>query len=140
MVLSLTSVVERAGAQESRDVAEQYRRARIHTMQAGATEASVEAAVAWLADSVVYEHPAAGVRLIGRTVVAQGIRSFLGTTRSANIEVLQELTAPGVVVAKERVSFEAKREGRWTQTSRTQVTVYEVRKGQITRLIEYWQP
>lgn len=109
-------------------------------MQAGATAASVEETTRWLADSVVYEHPAAGVRMIGRAAVAQGIRSFLGATRSADIRLLSALTAPGVVAAEEQVSFEMKREGRWTRTTRTQLTVYEIRQGRITRLIEYWRP
>jgi len=138
--LALMAVVERATAQEPREIAEQYRRARVGTMQAGADERSVEAAVKWLADSVVYEHPAAGVRMVGRTAVAEGIQSFLGATRTADIRLVSELTAPGVVAAEERVSFEVKQDGGWRRLTRTQVTVYEVREGRITRMIEYWRP
>ena len=52
-----------ANAQEptpATDVVDQYRRARARTMEAGATEADVTLATALLADSVLYEHPAAG--------------------------------------------------------------------------------
>lgn len=94
-------------------VVDQYRRARARTMEAGATEADVTAASALLADSVLYEHPAAGAR---------------------------QITVPGVVVAEERVSFEARRDSGWSRAARTQVTVYEVRDGHISRMIEYWQP
>jgi hypothetical protein len=40
------------------DVIEHYRQARLATMQAGVTEASVRSVAALLADSVLYEHPA----------------------------------------------------------------------------------
>jgi hypothetical protein len=121
-------------------VVDQYRRARARTMEAGATEADVTAASALLADSVLYEHSAAGARLVGRATLAEGMRGFLGSTRDASIRVVRQITAPGVVVAEEQVSFEARRDSGWSRTTRTQVTVYEVRDGHICRMIEYWQP
>ncbi|HVL18391.1 MAG TPA: nuclear transport factor 2 family protein [Gemmatimonadales bacterium] len=121
-------------------VVDQYRRARARTMEAGATEADVTAASALLADSVLHEHPAAGARLVGRATLGEGMRDFLGSTRDASIRVVRQITAPGVVVAEEQVSFEARRDSGWSRTSRNQVTVYEVRDGHISRMIEYWQP
>jgi len=121
-------------------IVDQYRRARARTMEAGATEADVTVASALLADSVLYEHPAAGARLVGRATLAEGMRAFLGSTRDAGIRVVRQITAPGVVVAEEQVSFEARRDSGWSRTTRTQVTVYEVRDGHISRMIEYWQP
>ena len=122
-------------------VVEQYRSARIRTMEAGATDADVAAATAFLADSVVYEHPAAGARRVGRATLTEGMRSFLGRTRGPGIRVVRQITGRGVVVAEEQVSFEAQRGGGgWQRSTRTQVAVYEVRDGHITRIIEYWQP
>ncbi len=122
-------------------VLEQYRQARIRTMEAGATDADVTAATALLADSVVYEHPAAGARQAGRATLTEGMRSFLGRTRDPSIRVIRQITGRGVVVAEEQVSFEARREGGgWERSTRTQVAVYKVRDGHITRMIEYWQP
>jgi ketosteroid isomerase-like protein len=122
-------------------VVEQYRQARARTMDAGATDADVTAATALLADSVVYEHPAAGARRVGRATLTEGMRSFLGRTRNPSIRVVRQITGRGVVVAEEQVSFEASREdGGWERSTRTQVAVYEVRDGHITRIIEYWQP
>ena len=83
-------------------VVDQYRRARARTMQAGATDADVTAAAAVLADSVVYEHPAAGARMTGRATLAEGMRSFLGMTRGAGFRVIRQVAGPGVVVAEER--------------------------------------
>ena len=122
-------------------VVERYRLARARTMEAGATDADVTAATALLADSVVYEHPAAGARRVGRATLTEGMRSFLGRTRNPSIRVVRQITGRGVVVAEEQVSFEASREGGgWERSTRTQVAVYEVRDGHITRIIEYWQP
>ncbi len=121
-------------------VVDRYRRARARTMQAGATDADVTAAASVLADSVVYEHPAAGARMTGRATLAEGMRSFLGSARDASFHVIRQIAGPGVVVAEEQVSFEARRDGGWSRTTRTQLTVYEVRDRHITRMIEYWQP
>ena len=122
-------------------VVEQYRQARLRTMEAGATDADITAATAFLADSVVYEHPAAGARRVGRATLTEGMRSFLGRTRGPSIRVVRQIDGRGVVVAEEQVSFEAQREGGgWERSTRTQVAVYEVRDGHITRIIEYWQP
>lgn len=68
------------------------------------------------------------------------MRSFLGTARDASFRVIRQIAGPGVVVAEEQMSFEARRDRGWSRTARTQVTVYEVRDGHITRMIEYWQP
>ena len=121
-------------------VVDRYRRARARTMQAGATDADVTAAASVLADSVVYEHPAAGARMTGRATLAEGMRSFLGSARDASFRVIRQIAGPGVVVAEEQLSFEARRDGGWSRTTRTQLTVYEVRDRHITRMIEYWQP
>jgi ketosteroid isomerase-like protein len=124
----------------SSEVVERYRQARTATMQAEATEANVSAVAALLADSVVYEHPRAGARLVGRAAITEGIRDFRGKTRRARVEVLHQIAGPDAVAAEERVTFETDRDGVWSEVSRTQLSVYEVRNGQISRLIEYWQP
>jgi hypothetical protein len=122
-------------------VVEQYRQARTRTMEAGATDADVTAVTALLADSVVYEHPAAGARRVGCVTLTEGMRSFLGRTRNPGIRVVRQITGRGVVVAEEQVSFEAQGDGGgWERSTRTQVAVYEVRDGHISRIIEYWQP
>src|SRR5262245_39209592 len=80
---------------------EQYRQARLRTMEAGATDADIAAATAFLADSVVYEHPAAGARRVGRATLTEGMRSFLGRTRDPSIRVVRQISGRGVVVAEE---------------------------------------
>ena len=109
-------------------------------MQADATEASVNQVSALLSDSIVYEHPRVGARLVGRATLVAGIRGFRGKSRDARIEVLRQIAGPGVVAAEERVSFEAMDGGGWRETTRTQLSVYEITGGRISRLIEYWYP
>src|SRR5262245_35189764 len=69
---------------------DQYRQARLRTMEAGATDADITAVTAFLADSVVYEHPAAGARRVGRATLTEGMRSFLGRTRDPSIRVVRQ--------------------------------------------------
>ncbi len=127
-------------AASAESVVRAYRAARRATMQERGTPADVAAAVAFLSDSVVYEHAAAGARLVGREVLAEGMRGFLGRTRNARIKVRREIATPFAVAAEEEVTFEMQRDGRWERQSRRQLSVYEVRDGRITRLIEYWLP
>jgi ketosteroid isomerase-like protein len=139
-LLQLPGTVSAQARLTSSEVVERYRQARTATMQAAATEATVSAVAALLADSVVYEHPRAGARLVGRAAITEGIRGFLGKTRRARVEVLRQIAGSDAVAAEERVTFEADRDGVWSAESRTQLSVYEVRDGRISRLIEYWQP
>jgi len=132
--------LEAQDAASARSVVRAYRAAREATMQERATRADVAAAAALLSDSVVYEHAAAGARLVGRDVLAEGMRGFLGRTRNARIAVRREIVTPLAVAAEEEVRFETQRDGRWERQSRRQLSVYEVRGGRITRLIEYWHP
>jgi hypothetical protein len=73
---------------------------------------------------VVYEHPAAGARRVGRATLTEGMRSFLGRTGTPAFASSARSTAAGFVVAEEQVSFEAQREGGgWERSTRTQVAV-----------------
>lgn len=109
-------------------------------MQEGATAADVEAVLRLLADSVVYEHPQAGARLVGRATIGAGIQRFLGATRNARLEVLREIVTGAALAAEERVTFEVPRNGGWTVASRTQLAVYYVQGDRVLREIQYWAP
>ena len=108
-------------------------------MQATATASTVDSAVAFLADSVVYEHPQAGARIRGRGDMARGMQSFLGAMRNVRLSITREIVLPDAIAAEEQLSFEAQRDGRWQAGSRSQLMLYEVRDGRIIRLIEYWR-
>ena len=109
-------------------------------MQATAGEPQIQAMIAFLADSFVYEHPRAHATISGREAYADGLRHFLGSTQHAQIRVLRTLVNGGVVVTDQELSFEARREGAWAPDGRTQVTVFDVENGRIARILDFWQP
>jgi hypothetical protein len=109
-------------------------------MQANAGEAEVQHLLTFLTDSFVYEHPRAGARIAGRAPFGDGIRSFLHSTRQAQIMVTSTLVQGGLVVVDQRVTFEVQREGQWRPDGRTQVTVFDVEGDHISRIVDFWQP
>jgi hypothetical protein len=120
------------------EVVAAYRRARVATMQDRATASDVDALGRLLTDSVVYEHAQAGARIIGRDAIVAGIRSFLGTTRNARIQVVREIVTGSVVASEEWVSFEMRRDTAWVPMSRAQLSVYQVDGGRIARESQSW--
>ena len=130
----------KAQAPEAERLVRDYLAAQEAVMREGAGDAELEKDTAFLADSVVYDHPRAGAHLVGKAVIADGLRAFLGTTRQAHISVLHLVAGPAVVVVEEQVSFEARDSARWTPYTRTQVSVFELARGRITHVVEFWQP
>ena len=139
VLASLLGAPLHAQSQNAQQVVAGYRTARLAAMQASATASTVDSAVAFLSDSVIYEHPQAGARIRGRSDMAQGMQSFLGAMRNVRINIVREIVLPDAVAAEEQLSFESQRDGRWQAGSRSQLMLYEVRDGRITRLIEYWR-
>ncbi len=117
-----------------------YVQAQQATMQAGAGEAEVEALLAFLSDSFVYEHPRAHATIAGKAAYAEGLRHFLGSTRRTQIRVVSTLVNGGVVVTNQTLSFQVEREGAWQDDGRSQVTVFDVEGGRIARIVDFWQP
>jgi hypothetical protein len=115
-----------------------YRAARLATMQASATAVDVEAVERLLTDSAVYEHARAGARIVGRTAIGSGIRSFLGATRNPRLDLVREIITGSAVAAEERLSFEMRRDTAWVPMTRTQLSVYTVDGGRIARESQHW--
>jgi len=104
----------------------------------GATQETVEAALAFLADTVVYEHVRVGARIEGKEALRKGMMNFLGATRNPRDEVVSQLSGPGVTVLELNQSFEAKHDDRWEAQTRHIVKVLEFDGEQIRRVIDYW--
>lgn len=119
-------------------VARRYLSAERERQVEGATQSTVEAALAFLTETVVYEHPRAGARIEGKTALREGMRAFLGSVRSPRDEVLSTLAGPGVVVAELRQSFEVRRNAGWESQTRRVVKVLEFDGEMIKRIIDYW--
>jgi ketosteroid isomerase-like protein len=107
-------------------------------MQETATTADVTRLGMLLADDVVYEHPSAGFRIVGRDAVLAAIAGHLGETRRASSAVRRRVTAPGAAAIEEELIFEMRDATRWTPVRRRQLLFLEHRAGRLTRVIEYW--
>ncbi len=127
-----------AAGPDLRAIAQKYLSAERDRQAQGATEKTVEAALAFLTDTVVYEHARVGARIEGKDALRKGMLNFLGTTRNARDEVVSQLSGPGVVVLELKQSFEAQRDGRWEAQTRNIVKVLEFDGENIRRVIDYW--
>ena len=103
----------------------------------GATDADVDRLLALMADSVVYEHPRARVRLQGKAVLRQGMLSYLGSVRNARDSVFERTMAPGVVVIVSETQGEMMRDGAWVPLRRRGLRVFEFEGDRVQRVIEY---
>ncbi len=126
-----------AGADIS-EVAMKYLAAERERQAEGATPRTVDAALAFLTDTVVYEHPRAGARITGKATLREGMLAFLGAVRNPRDEVVSKLAGPGVVVLQMRQSFQARRGKGWEAQTRTVVKVLEFDGEKIRRIIDYW--
>lgn len=141
LALAILSGPRLLGQQSSSEtVARNFIRAQEASMQGDATAASIEATTRWLTDSVVYEHPRAGARLVGRATVAHAMAGFLGATRHARIIIRRLIQGAGVIVVEEDVRFDALHDGRWGPARRIQVTVLDFQGGQISHVVDFWRP
>ena len=102
-----------------------------------ATAADVDRLLALLSDSVVYEHPRAGARLQGKSVLRQGMLGYLGTVRNATDSIVQRTMAPGVTVLVTQTRGEMSKDGKWEPFARRSLRVFEMDGDRIRRIIEY---
>jgi hypothetical protein len=137
-ITALAPVCALAQAADPAPVVARYRAARTATMQATAGPAELEALGSLLADSALYEHAQAGAVIAGREAILAGIRSFLGTTRNARIQVLREIVVADAVASEELVTFEMRRDTAWVPMNRTQLTVYRVSGNRIVEESQSW--
>jgi SnoaL-like protein len=125
-----------AGA-DLKSIALSYLRAERARQVEGATEKDVDAALAFLTDTAVYEHPKAGARIEGKETMRRGMLGHLGSTRNPKDEVLSSIAGPGVVVLELRQSFEFQDEAGWKSRSFDSVKVLEFDGDRIRREIDY---
>lgn len=119
-------------------VVKAYLEARAATMQATATAADVDRALALCVPTVAYQHPRVGIAQAGVDVLRSGMRSFLGASRNASIQLTSSLQGRDMVAVQTAVSFEARDGDSWKPVSRSQAWVFEFDGARIQRIIEYW--
>lgn len=104
----------------------------------GATQGAVDAALAYLTETVIYEHARVGARIEGKAALRKGMMGFIGAVRNPRDEIVSKVSGPGVVVLDLQQSFEARRDGRWEPQARHVVKVLEFEGDKIRRIIDYW--
>jgi hypothetical protein len=119
-------------------VADKYLAAERNRQVEGATPTAVDAALAFLTDTVVFEHPRAGARIEGKETLRRGMLGFLGATRNPHDEILAKVVGPSVVALELRQSFETPGSAGWQSHTRRGVKVLEFDGLKIRRVIEFW--
>ena len=103
----------------------------------GATAQEVEASLAFLTDTAVYEHPRAGARIEGKETMRRGMLAHAGGIRNARDEVISAIVGPGVVILELHQSFEFQDETVWKPRVIDSVKVLEFDGEKIRRIIDY---
>jgi ketosteroid isomerase-like protein len=115
-----------------------YLQARLRTMQEHATAADVDMALAFCTDDVVYEHPAVNAKTEGKDNLKKGMTGYLGETKDASFQLGRVLANKNVVMAEVSMKFLMKQEdGTWERGGRKNITVFELVKGKIKRILDY---
>jgi hypothetical protein len=120
------------------ELVRQYVRARSQTMQERASSSDIERVLSFYDERFVYEHPSAGARIEGKEKARVGMSGYLGETKDPNY-MLQILASNShVVVAQVDQRFLMKQEnGSWMPGKRSNITVFEVERGKIARILDY---
>ena len=107
-------------------------------MALSADSKTIERALAYCDDDLVYEHPAAKARIDGKDKVRAGMTGYLGLTKDPHYEIRILADRPDVVVAEVDQRFLVKQDdGSWKQGQRSNLTVFEISNGKIRRIIDY---
>lgn len=123
---------------EAEELVRQYVGARSQTMQEKASSSDIEQVLSFCSERFVYEHPSAGARIEGKEKARLGMSGYLGETKNATYTLQILASNSHVVVAQVDQRFLMKQEnGSWTPGKRSNITVFEVGRGKIARILEY---
>ena len=122
----------------SEDLIRQYMRARSQTMQGNASSRDIERALSFCSEAFVYEHPSVGAKIEGKEKARSGMSGYLGQTKDATYTLQILASNPHVVVARVEQRFLAKQEsGNWVPGKRSNITLFEIDRGKISRILDY---
>jgi hypothetical protein len=122
----------------ARDVVRKYLVAQNDSMQLNATPQDIERTLDYCSDDIVYEHPAAKAKIEGKDKMRAGKASYLGLTKDAKYRVKILSSNRNVVIATVSRTFLSKEEdGSWKPGKRSNITVFEIEKGKIHRILDY---
>jgi ketosteroid isomerase-like protein len=116
----------------------EYLQASNGAMQLDATERDIEKVLTFCADDFVYEHPAVKAKIEGKDKVRAGMAGYLGFTKNATYRVRILASNKHVVITKVERKFLTKQDdGGWKSGSRTNITIFEIENGKISRILDY---
>jgi hypothetical protein len=114
----------------------EYLEARVSAMQIDAGPSEVDRALSFGADDMVYEHNQ--YRIEGKENHKRGMSAYLGLTKDVRLRLGKMLSNQDVVVAEVEMNFLAKQDdGSWEPSSRKNITVFQIKGGKITRIVDY---
>jgi hypothetical protein len=123
---------------DAEELVRQYVGARSHTMQETASSSDIERFLWFYSERFVYEHPSAGARIVGKEKSRAGMSGYLGETKNPTYTLQILASNSHVVVAQVDQQFLMKQEnGIWTPGKRSNITVFEVERGKIARILDY---
>jgi ketosteroid isomerase-like protein len=115
-----------------------YVEARNQTMGAAADSKTIERALAYCGDDLVYEHPAVKARIEGKQEIRAGMMGYLGQTKNPSYQIRIIANRADVVVAQVHQRFLVKQDdGSWRPGIRSNLTVFEIANGKIQRILDY---
>jgi len=127
-----------ATAVDSEALAQRWVQRLAATMKEHATPADVDRLLDLYANDAVYEHPHAGARVEGKTLLREGTLSHLGDTRAPKIVIKQTIAGESFAVIESSVKLELRRDAQWAPMERRQVVVLEMKDSRIQRVIDHW--
>jgi hypothetical protein len=123
---------------DAEELVRQYVGARSQTMQETASSSDIERVLWFCSERFVYEHPSAGARIVGKEKSRAGMSRYLGETKNPTYTLQILASNSHVVVAQVDQQFLMKQEnGIWTPGKRSNITVFEVERGKIARILDY---
>jgi hypothetical protein len=123
---------------DAEELVRQYVGARSQTMQETASSSDIERVLWFCSERFVYEHPSAGARIVGKEKSRAGMSGYLGETKNPTYTLQILASNSHVVVAQVDQQFLMKQEnGIWTPGKRSNITVFEVERGKIARILDY---
>lgn len=107
-------------------------------MAASADSKTIEKALAYCSDDLVYEHPAVKAKIEGKERIRAGMGGYLGQTKNPRYEIRILANRPDVVVAQVDQWFLVKQDdGSWKPRRRSNLTIFEITSGKIHRILDY---
>jgi hypothetical protein len=120
------------------DLVRRYLVARNAIMQLDATPQNIEKALEFCSDDIVYEHPAAKAKIEGKQKMRAGMASYLGLTKDAKYGAKIDAGNRDVVIATVSRTFLSRQDdGSWKPGDRTNITIFEIEKEKIRRILDY---